>query len=262
VKAKNRPPRLEPRTPTALTQPPPPPSRTPTPEEALVQAKLAGRATALGRSELRHHVDHWDAATIEGWNAMRTIFGATPEVPQIDPAAVLRGAARAVARLREVALAGGRIAFASASPASLLGVHAFLARAARTIGGAVVDDDDGSPMRIDGRSPRWLRWIDGVAVVTDGASVLGAEGPDAPAEWLFLVGRPSLTVADGGYADAAHAAGLDVVAFSGLDQPRLGLAAARGDRCTVVPVPTSRPARTYQALTAALDAAFRSGSPL
>ncbi|MGQ0826208.1 MAG: phosphatase [Actinomycetota bacterium] len=225
-----------------------------------MRAKLAGRATALGGTELRHLIEHLDATGIEAWNAVRTVFGATPEVPHIDPAAVLRGAVRAAACVRDVAATHGRIAFATATPASLLGVHATLARLARERGGDVVDGEDSGPMRIDGRAPRWIRWLDGIAVVTDGTALLGAVGPDGPKEWLFLIGRPRLAVADGPYAEAAHAAGIDVVAIVGLDRPALALPAARGAGCTVVPVPTARPARAYAPLVRALEMAFRGSS--
>ena len=52
----------------------------------------------------------------------------------------------------------------------------------RISGGDVVDDDDdSSPLRVDGRSARALRWVDGVAVVTDGESLCATRGPDGGA---------------------------------------------------------------------------------
>ena len=154
---------------------------------------------------------------------------------------------------------GARIAFATAQPASLLGVHAALARLARAAGGTIDDAEDTGPLRVDGRTGRFLRWIDGVAVVTDGSSLLATSGADAAEEWMFLVGRPSLVVADGPFAAAAVDAGVEVVAFAGLDRVDLAIPAVRSralqnNGCLVVPAhsgrapprvrPTRRVART------------------
>jgi hypothetical protein len=155
-----------------------------------------------------------------------------------------------------VARAGGRIAFASAQPASLLSLQSALARRARSWGGSIDDSDDAGPMRVDGRGPRWLRWIDGVAVVTDGASVLATTGADAAEEWMFLTGRPTLVVADGAFAPSAVRAGIEVVAFAGLDRIDLAIPAARAQGCLVVPVHGGRSPRAYEPLTTVLETAI------
>jgi hypothetical protein len=250
MKARNRPPRLDAR-PAAPTPPPPP-----TPEELLVRARVAGKVTTPGPRELRHQVERVDANPVETWAAVRAVFGATVDAPQIDPLCTVRAARVAAARIGAVARAGGRIAFATAQPASLLGVHASLARHVRACGGSVDDTDDAGPMRVDGRGPRWLRWVDGVAVVTDGPSLLATTGADAAEEWMFLSGRPALVVADGPFARSAVAAGVEVVAFAGLDGLDLAIPAARAQGCLVVPVHPGRPARAYAPLTALLETAI------
>ena len=131
--------------------------------------------------------------------------------------------------------------FATAQPASLLGIHATLARLARAAGATIDDADDTGPLRVDGRTGRFLRWLDGIAVVSDGSSLLATSGPDAAEEWMFLAGRPSLVVADGPFAVAAVDAGVEVVAFAGLDRVELAVPAVRtraqhGNGCLVVPV--------------------------
>jgi hypothetical protein len=162
----------------------------------------------------------------------------------------------AAARIGAVARAGGRIAFATAQPASLLGVHGALARLAGEAGAAVDDTDDAGPMRVDGRGGRWLRWMDGVAAVTDGSSLLATTGADAAEEWMFLAGRPALVVADGPFATSALRAGVEVVALAGLDRLDLAIPTARAQGCLVVPVHGGRPARAYRPLTTVMASAF------
>ena len=253
MKARNRPPRLDAR--PAAPSPGPPPTP-PTIEERFVRARIAGKVTSPGPRELRHQVEKLDANPVEAWAAIRAVFGATIEESQIDPVCTTRAARVAGARIGAVARAGGRIAFATAQPASLLSLQSALARRARVCGGSIDDTEDAGPMRVDGRGPRWIRWIDGVAVVTDGASVLATTGPDAAEEWMFLSGRPLLVVADGPFALSAVRAGVEVVAFAGLDRIDLAIPAARAQRCVVVPVHSGRSPRAYEPLTTLLETAI------
>jgi hypothetical protein len=248
MKARNRPPRLEARPPNVPTPAPPA-----TPEELLVRARVAGKVTTPGPREFRHQVAKLDANPVEVWAAVRAVFGASDTEPQIDPTCTVRAARVAAARLGAAARAGGRIGFATSQPASMLGVHHLLSERARAAGASVEDADDAGPMRIDGRGPRWLRWLDGVTVVTDGASILSTEGPEAADEWLFLSGRPSLVVTDGPFAVAAVAAGIETIAFAGLDRLELAVPAASAKGCLVVPVHAGRPARAYAALVSLFD---------
>lgn len=263
MKARNRPPRLESR--VGVQTPAPPP----TTEQRLTRAKIAGRGP-VGPTELRRLVDRlvagdpgvlgcvaaFDVTASDVWDALKAVYGSAPDKPEIDPAAVVVGAQRAGDRIVAAARAGARIAFATAAPASMLAIHMALARRARTAGAVVADDDDAGPARIDGRSPRWIRWIGGVAVVTDGAALVGASGADAPREWLFHLGRPQLVVADGPFAEAAFDEAIEVVSFAGLDRISLAVPAAGGDRCTVVPVHGGRPPRAYEPLLGLFDEPF------
>jgi hypothetical protein len=112
----------------------------------------------------------------------------------------------------------------------------------------VIDLPDFGPIRADGRTPRWLRWIGGIAVVTDGRALCDTAGGEAAREWMFAVPRPALVVADGPFAEVAWEAGVEVVALAGLDRPGLALASAREGRALVVPMRTDRPARAYAPL--------------
>ena len=82
-------------------------------------------------------------------------------------------------------------------------------------------------------------------MVSDGRSLLATDDPEAAREWLFVVGRPALVVADGPFATVAWEDGLEVVALAGPDRPALAPAAAAGERCTVVPMRTDRSPAAY-----------------
>jgi hypothetical protein len=225
----------------------PPPSL----EDRLERAKVAGTRAAPGRAELRHAVERIaandDSTTLmEAWSAVTAIFGATPETPTIDAGRTIALAHHAAARVRQVATGGGRIAFASAVPASLLGVHGALVGVARESGATIADMGDVGPIRADGRHPRWLRWVDGVTVVTDTRSLFETRDRAAAREWMFVVPRPQLVVADGPFAEAAWEAGVEVVVFAGPDHCPLVVAAAQGRRCSLVPMRVDRAPAAYQ----------------
>src|SRR5262249_10921469 len=153
----------------------------------------------------------------DAWADVEAVFGATVDSPHIDPDRTIAASRRAVRRIAEVADTGAHIAFATSRPASLITFYLALARLARISGGDVADDEDSSPLRVDGRAARTIRWVDGVAMVTDGEALCATRGLEAPQEWLFLVPRPALVVADGPYADAALDAGIDLIALGGLE---------------------------------------------
>jgi hypothetical protein len=228
----------------------------PTLEDRLERARAAGPRAAPGRAELRHAVEYIvandDSTTlVEAWAAVASIFGATPEAPTIDPGRTIGLAHHAAGRVRQVAAAGGRIAFATAAPASLLGVHAALVDVARSAGATIAEMADVGPFRADGRHPRWLRWIDGVTVVTDTRSLFETRDGVAAREWMFVMPRPQLVVADGPFAEVAWEAGVEVIVFAGLDHCPLAVAAARGRRCSLVPMRVDRAPAAYQPVIAA-----------
>jgi hypothetical protein len=257
-RARNRPPRIEMR--VAESQPAPPATLA----ELIVRSRVAGTGSSgPGPTELRRKVERLatgdrralgEVAQFAGltvtdaWSAITAAFGATAEDAAIVADCTVRATGAAVSRIREVAATGGRVAIASARPASLLTVHLALARLVRAAGGELIDLADFGPIRADGRTPRWLRWMGGVAVVSDGNSLCATSDGEAAREWLFALPRPALVVADGPFAEVAWEGGMEVVALAGLDRPALAVAAARGGRCTVVPMHTDRPALAYRVI--------------
>ena len=256
--ARNRPPKLESR--AATSQPAPPP----TPEALIEQSKIAGAgASGPGSTELRRTVERLVAGDrralgelepmtgltlIDAWAALTGAFGATADAPVIDPSRTIAATRCARERVLAVSARGGQIAIATARPASLLMLQLAFGRLAGAAGGEVVDLADFGPIRADGRTPRWLRWVGGVAVVTDGRSLCDTQDGEVAREWMFAIPRPALVIADGPFAEVAWESGAEVVAFAGLDRPGLALAAAIGGRCSLVPMRTDRPARGYRVL--------------
>jgi len=223
-------------------------------EQVLERSHVAGGSAGSSPSELRRCVERAAADRLhpapldEAWASVESVFGATVGDPRIDPELTVSAAIRAVARVSEVANANARIALATSLPASLLTVHLAIARFARISGAEVPDDADAGPMRVDGRADRYIRWVDGVAVVTDGHSLLSVRGLEAAQEWLFMIPRPALVIADGPYADVAVDAGIEVIAFAGLDHCSLAVAPSRTRRCLVVPMWTDRAPGAYRPL--------------
>jgi histidinol phosphate phosphatase hisN-like protein len=262
-RSKNRPPHLEPAVPVAHEAAPP------TPEARLEQAKVAGAGgSGPGPTELRRLLERMAVndrrslgelgpmpglSTDEAWVAVTATYGATPTAATIDVARTLDATRRAAARIVEVGKAGARIAVATTRPASLLTVHMAWARLASAVGANVVDLADFGPIRADGRTPRWLRWIGSVAVVSDGRALCDTADGEAGREWMFAVPRPSLVVADGPFAEVAWEAGIEVIALAGLDRPGLAVAAARAGRALVVPMRTDRAARGYAPIEELID---------
>lgn len=247
-KARNRPPHLETRVgPQHVVSPP-------TLEDVLQRSHVAGRPSVASASELRRYVERAAgdrqrrAPLDDAWASVGKVFGATVGDPRIDPALTISAARGAVARISEIANANARVALATSLPASLLTFHLALARFARISGAEVADGDDVGPMRVDGRADRYLRWVDGVAVVTDGQSLCSVRALEAAQEWLFMIPRPALVIADGPYADVAVDAGIEVIAFAGLDHCSLVVGGDKNRRCLVVPMWTDRSPGAYRPL--------------
>jgi hypothetical protein len=261
---RNRPPRLD---------DPPPPKRTddevdtgrePTPtspSKRLVSGRVAGPHPLLGRTEVEHLVARLVAGAPEatlgldlGWvsrdeahGAIDAIWGWDGTSPRaaIDPAHTLEAADGAAGVLAATAVPGARIALATGRPAALLPLYRGLAASVTAEGAEVLVCDR---QAVDGAAEQVLWWHDGVAVVSDGRSVLADDGLLAGREWLFAVGRPELAIADPGFAAAALAEGHQTIAFADLDALALGVAARRGLPVCVVPIHDGRPPTAYDVI--------------
>lgn len=237
---------------------------------ALARAGVAGAHARYTEHDLRRHIravadgdrgallglepflgvtsDEVAAAARATWG-----WGEGEITASIDPGVTLDRFRDLVHRLDEEAAAGGAVAFATGRPASLLPLYTALERRAEVAGAAIAaGDTDTAGFLCDGRADRRLRWIDRVAVVTDGAALLPTLGVEAGDELLFHVGRPTLVVADHGFATAAVRRGIEIAAFVDFDAVVLALVARQlPERAmTLVPLDDQRMPQDYDVLTA------------
>ncbi|MEP7055721.1 MAG: phosphatase, partial [Actinomycetota bacterium] len=112
----------------------------------------------------------------------------------------------------------------------------------------------GRRVECDGGS-RTIRYVDGVALLSSRGFVRHSHSPAAMESLLAGGLDADLVVADHGWAGAAGAAGLDVIAFADTNEPALYVAADEGSIGIVVPLDDNLRARNYRPITAALLAA-------
>ena len=236
--------------------------------QQLAERRVCGTHARLGPGEVsavvgRLAAGHADATLgldlgritrEEAEAALESVWGADAGATRmtIDPELTTVAAARASARLVAVAGDRGRVALATGRPASLLSSYAAIAAALDDAGARVVDLGAYGPFH----GSRLLWWVDGVAVVTDGASLLGDPGLGTGDEWLFAIGRPDLLVCDRGFAAAGIAAGIETIALADLDAVVLGVAERRERAVRVVPIDEQRPPGAYDPLVDALTASL------
>jgi hypothetical protein len=242
--------------------------REPNLRELLKQEHVAGRSLRFGRDEvlgvMRNVVQGTPSALLgfPGFPALtnehveaavEAVYGWDGDGPRarIAPGRTVDGFTTAVARVLEVARSGGRVTFATARPAALLPLHRRLAARAAAEGARLLAARETSGF---GPAARRVRWIDHVAVLTDGAALLADSSTEAAEEWLFTLPRPDLVVADHLYAGVAAASGLEVVAFADLDAVALAVASWQGRAVRVVPLDDRRPPAAYGPLLDLLEA--------
>ncbi len=212
---------------------------------SIVTRLAAGQGADLGLDLGRISREEAEAALAAIWGADDTrarVF--------IDPERTSVATTRAAERCSAVASRGGRVALATSRPASLLAAYCRLASAFASAGAEVIDVGVFAP----DTGNRSLWWVDGVAVVTDGVSLLADLDGACADDWLFAVGRPDLVIADRGFAAAAVGAGLETIAFADVDAVVLGVAARRDRPVRVIPVDEQRPPGSYEPLVEALTA--------
>lgn len=242
------------------------------PAKQVLSARVAGRHERIGAAEFRsvlrrvamgHRdallgLDRFDALTEGSLEAVaRSVWGWRSEASEswTDPECTVDGMRRGAARIVDVARRGGRIAFATGRPASLLPLYTHLVRIALGAGADIALGSQSGEFSAAGHSRCRLWWPDGVAVITDGDSIVADVGLRASHELLFAVEMPDLVVADRGFAAGAVRAGIETVAFADLDAVALGVEASKGLPVTVVPVQERRPPAAYRVLAALVNEA-------
>jgi hypothetical protein len=165
----------------------------------------------------------------------------------IDPEKTVRALERMRDRLILAARRKERVIVATGHPAGIIEVHMAVAAALKAAGCELLQPAAGVPFerpgRYDGREMALaVRYISGVAVAAEKAIALWhTHSPDGMRAMLAEfeergAAMPDLVVADHGFAGAAAAAGLDVVAFADSNDPALFIGEAEGRVSVTVPI--------------------------
>ena len=247
--------------------------------EHLIGTRLAGSVATTPRNtltncgkliagEVRYTfglTDYLTASVREAVEAVRLLCGGDPggaAAPEgdgwIEPEATL--AAIEMHRFRLAACAGerGRVLLATGHPTGLLSHYAAIARALQSAGCLLLAPLDDVVIRYHeetGRK-RGVRFIDGVACVNDGASLLHSHRSVYMEAMLDeLGGGPEavdLVVADHGMAGTAIERGLPTLSIADVNDPALPLAQARGKTDAVLPIDDNLAPRLFVPVTNAM----------
>jgi hypothetical protein len=155
-------------------------------------------------------------------------FGPVP----VDPGHVLDRLAAAGGRLAQAAARGERVLLATGHPAGLSLLYMAVGNLLDAHGGKLIRPGSGLSWREGGRH-REVRYLHGVAVLTDRGSAMHTHSP-GPMERILSEATPDVVLADHGFAGAAIEAGIDTVSVADVNDPAPVVAKWAGRTETVV----------------------------
>jgi Phosphatase len=157
----------------------------------------------------------------------------TGPVP-VDPHHVLEACGDAGDRFAGAIRRGERVVLATGHPVGLAHLYIEVGRLLRAGGATIVEPADGVTwLEVDRPHPWQIRYLDGVAMLTDGASARHTHSGDAMGRMLDDL-IPDLVFADHGFAGAAIERGVDTVSIADVNDPALLVAQAQGRTRTVI----------------------------
>lgn len=160
-------------------------------------------------------------------------YASTGPVP-VDPERVLLACERVGDRMAEACRRGERVIFATGHPVGLIHLYTAVGRELRARGVELLTPADGLTWHDDERDHPWqIRYLEGVALLTDIASARHTHSPD-PMRRMLELERPDLVFADHGWAGAAIQEGVDTVSIADVNDPALVVAQAQGRSETVI----------------------------
>lgn len=204
--------------------------------------------------------DHRSATFLEAVSAVRSLCGgdpggaADPRGPgYIDPDAALWGIARHRDWLAAVAGHGGRVLLATGHPTGLLAHYQSLARALQDSGCELLIPLDDVYLRTDESGKRGMRYLDGVACLYNGASLLHTHRSCYMEAMLDEIDNDvDLVIGDHGMAGAAVERALPTLSIADVNDPALPLAQARGRTDAVLPIDDNLAPRLLLPVTTAM----------
>ena len=151
----------------------------------------------------------------------------TGPVP-VDPHRVLEACGDAGDRFAEAIVRRQRVILATGHPVGLAHLYIEVGRLLRAGGATIAQPADGMTwLEVDRPHPWQIRYLDGVAMLTDEASARHTHSGDAMERMLDDL-TPDLVFADHGFAGAAIERGVDTVSIADVNDPALLVARAQG----------------------------------
>jgi hypothetical protein len=152
----------------------------------------------------------------------------------IDPERVLDACGDAGDRFAEAIRRRERVILATGHPVGLAHLYIEVGRLLRAGGATIVEPADGITWReVDRPHPWQIRYLDGVAMLTDEASARHTHSGDAMERMLDDL-IPDLVFADHGFAGAAIERGVETVSIADVNDPALLVAQAQDRTRTVI----------------------------
>jgi hypothetical protein len=153
----------------------------------------------------------------------------------IEPVPVLAACELLGDRLATAARLGESVLLATGHPTGLALLYMEIAKLLAAAGAKIVRAGDGLAWDDGAHGVREIRYLGGVAMLTDRASAKHTHAPEAM-ERMLTETTPNLVVADHGFAGAAIEAGIDAVSVADVNDPALIVAHAlgRGDAVVVM----------------------------
>lgn len=151
----------------------------------------------------------------------------TGPVP-IDPGRVIDACEAVGDRLAQAVERNETVILATGHPVGLAHLYMAVGRELRARGVELLKLADGLRWHEEERDHPWqIRYLDGVAMLTDQASARHTHSAD-PMSRMLAERRPDLVFADHGWAGAAIERGIDTVSIADVNDPALLVAKAQG----------------------------------
>jgi hypothetical protein len=145
----------------------------------------------------------------------------------VDPELVIEACEAAGDRLAVACARGERVILATGHPVGLAHLYTGVGRQLAARGVELLRPYEGVAWRdADGRHGWQIRYLEGVALLTDRASARHTHRGDAMA-WMLGEVRPDLVFADHGFAGAAIEAGIETLSIADVNDPALLVARAQ-----------------------------------